>query len=401
MDKSFAEYAEVFRSALFDDMLPLWDKYGLDWEYGGYLHGFDRHWITYDTDKMVWTEGRYIWLYSKFYNEVEKKPEWLKAAKLGYDFMNKYCFAPDGHMYFRVTREGKPLQLRRYYFSEAFAVAGYIEYYKATGDGDARCRAIDVFNKMVKYYKTPGYFPPKLDPKTRKYKGHSINMTMFNVSRAIKEIYDDPVCDEIMNSCLNAIAYQFYKPEMGVLLETLAPDGEFVDDPEGRVINPGHALESAWFIMEEAVARGDKELMERAIEITNCSLKWGWDEEMNGIMYFRDIKGFPSPRVEWDMKLLWPHCEAMCALVFAYRYTEDGKYMEEFEKIFKYTFDYFLDKEYGGWYGTLHRDGMPLNYCKGATYKTMFHEARAFYVIYRALEAIANGMDLPIQASVL
>ena len=84
-------------------------------------------------------------------------------------------------MYFRVTRDGKPLVLRRYYFSEAFTVMGYAEYYKATGIEEVKKRAIELYDLMLKYYTTPGYFPPKVNPETRKNKGHSIVMIMMNV----------------------------------------------------------------------------------------------------------------------------------------------------------------------------------------------------------------------------
>ena len=142
MDKNFFEnYYGKINQVLMDDFVSFWEEKSVDKIYGGYLCGFDRDGELFYEDKSVWQQGRSLWMFSKLYNEFGKKQIWLDAAKSGYDFINKYCFAEDMHMYFRVTRDGKPLVLRRYYFSEAFAVMGYAEYYKATGDEEVKKRA--------------------------------------------------------------------------------------------------------------------------------------------------------------------------------------------------------------------------------------------------------------------
>ena len=138
MNRDFSAYSKKFEDVLLNNFAPFWTEFSVDKEYGGYLCGFMRDGELFFEDKSVWQQGRSLWMFSKLYNEFGKKPEWLDAAKSGYEFMNKYCFAENGHMYFRVTRDGRPLVERRYYFSEAFAVMGYVEYYKATGLAEAK-----------------------------------------------------------------------------------------------------------------------------------------------------------------------------------------------------------------------------------------------------------------------
>jgi N-acylglucosamine 2-epimerase len=95
--------------------------------------------------------------------------------------------------------------------------------------------------------------------------------------------------------------------------------------------------------------------------------------------------------LEWDMKLLWPHCEGMIALLYAYWYTGDEKYFANFEKIMDYIYRYFPDEGHPEWFGHLHRDGTPISYIKGSDWKGPFHNVRAFMVITQLLEKIING----------
>ena len=69
-----------------------------------------------DDDKAVWIQGRATWLLATLYNTVEKRQEWLDGAKIGVDFLLNHCFDTDGQMFFHVTREGKPIRKRRYFF---------------------------------------------------------------------------------------------------------------------------------------------------------------------------------------------------------------------------------------------------------------------------------------------
>lgn len=390
-DRFFEKYHKRINEILMDDFVSFWETRSVDPVYGGFLCGFDRDGELFFEDKSVWQQGRSLWMFSKLYNEFGSKQVWLDAAKSGYDFINKYCFTENKHMYFTVTRDGKPLVERRYYFSEAFAVMGYVEYYKATKDEEVKARAIELYNLMVKYYTTPGCFPPKVNPETRKNRGHSIVMIMMNVSQHMREIDGAPIYNEIIDQCIDTIVNVFIKEDKRALFETVDADGSFIDTPAGRMLNPGHSMETAWFIMQEAVRRKDNALMEKAIQVTEWSLQRGWDHKMGGIFYFLDLDNKPVLSNEWDMKLFWVHCEAMIALTYSYWYTGNAEYMRGFEKIFKYCEKHFADPGHPEWYGHLHRDGTPISQIKGSAWKGPFHNVRAYMVLSQLFDKIKNG----------
>lgn len=131
----------------------------------------------------------------------------------------------------------------------------------------------------------------------------------------MRKIDDSPIYNTIIDACISEITNNLVKEVEKALFETVGTHGERLNSPEDRLINPGHSMETAWFLMEETAIRKDSELMKKAIQITEWSFDIGWDKEMGGIFYFRDIENKPVLSLEWDMKLLWSHCEALAAFL--------------------------------------------------------------------------------------
>ena len=160
-----------------------------------------------------------------------------------------------------------------------------------------------------------------------------------------------------------------------------------MDNPAGRTVNPGHSIENSWFLMNYANLTKDASLLEKALNILRWSLELGWDKEYGGIYYFRDVYGRPCEQLEHDMKLWWVHDEALIATVLAYNLTGDAYYVEWYERVHKYVFSHFPDREYGEWYGYLHRDGTVSHTQKGSLWKGPYHLPRAMMLCEQILIA--------------
>ncbi len=113
--------ASMYRDSLLADVIPFWMRHGVDHEQGGYLTALNRDGTVIDTDKSIWFQGRGAWMFATLYNTVEKQIEWLEASRSGIEFLRCHGSDPDGKLYFTVTRDGKPLRMRRYVYSESFA----------------------------------------------------------------------------------------------------------------------------------------------------------------------------------------------------------------------------------------------------------------------------------------
>lgn len=395
MDKKrIADLQKLYRQQLLDDVIPFWINHSLDKKYGGYFTCLDRDGSVYSTDKYAWCQGREIWMFSKLYNYRERRAEWLEAAAIGADFILKHGFDSEGRMYFSFARDGKPLCKPWSIFSETFAVIGLAEYAKASGNSEILEKAQNLFWNIVRWVKTE-ILPTYTMPQTRKVETHAIPMILLATSQELDSVTPDPRLTQVIDECLERILYQHANNEQKALFENISSDGKKLDSPEGRCINPGHAIESAWFVMREGQRRNNLQIIERGLQILNWSLKWGWDKEFGGLLYFVDSEGKPPEQLEWDMKLWWPHTEALYALLLAYRLAGEKVYGDWYDKVHQWTFSHFPDPKYGEWLGYLHRDGSPSLYLKGSMWKGFFHLPRALFLGLKVLEELGVKIQDP------
>ncbi len=374
--KDLVALKEFYSNQLLNDTVPFWFPRSFDKECGGFLLMRDADGSLIDDDKAVWIQGRATWMLSTLYNTVEKKQEWLDGAKLGYDFLNKHCFDTDGQMFFHVTRDGRPIRKRRYFFSETFYVIAAASYAKASGDEEAANKARFVFGKCIEYATTPGLLPTKFT-NTRPSKGIGVPMIMINTAQQLRETIGDPRCDEWIEKWMTEIERDFVKDDIKCVMEQVAPDGSIIDHIDGRTLNPGHAMEGAWFILHEAKHRNnDKQLIDLGCRMLDYMWERGWDKEYGGILYFRDVYNKPVQEYWQDMKMWWPHNEVIIATLLAYLMTGNEKYAQWHKMVHDYAYSHFHDKENGEWFGYLHRDGTVAQPAKGNLFKGPFHLPR-------------------------
>ena len=377
-------WADLYRADLVDDIMPFWMKHGVDWKNGGVYTCLDRDGSIMDTTKSVWFQGRFGFTLSYAYNHIAKNEEWLKAAKNQLDFIEK-LFDARGRMYFEVTAEGVGLRMRRYVFSECFAAIAMAEYSKATGDKTYAEKALALFKRIRGFTEDPAMMPAKYES-TLQAQGHSLTMILINVANVLKQVSDDPVLDEQITESIGRLVKYFIHPEFKALLEMVGPNGEFIDTIAGRTVNPGHCIETSWFLMDVARARNDDALLKTALQILDWSLDWGWDETYGGIISFKDCRNLPPQCYEQDMKFWWPQCETIIATLYAYKATSDEKYLKWHRRISDWTYSRFPDPEYGEWYGYLHRDGSVAQPAKGNIFKGPFHIPRMMVKAYTLIK---------------
>ena len=384
------QWAESYKTDLTENIMPFWMEHGWDKVNGGVYTCLDRDGSLIDSTKSVWFQGRFAFICAYAYNNVEKNPMWLEAAKSTLDFIENHCFDGNGRMYFSVTAEGKPLRMRRYVFSETFAAIAMSEYALATGEQKYAERALQIFKDTQRFLTTPGILAPKFEESVQ-LQSHSIIMILINVGSCIRKVINDPKLTEQIDESIAKLKKYFIHPEFKCLLETVGKNGEFVDTCMGRTINPGHCIETSWFVLDVAKQRGwDKEITDMALQIFDWSWDWGWDKQYGGIINFRDCRNLPVQDYSQDMKFWWPQTETIIASLYAYLATGDDEYIYKHQRISEWTYAHFPDTEFGEWYGYLHRDGTVAQPAKGNLFKGPFHIPRMMIKAYSLCQEILN-----------
>jgi N-acylglucosamine 2-epimerase len=387
-DNNIKEYAALYKNELLQHVLPFWLNNSKDTENGGYFTCLDRTGKVFDTDKFMWLQGREVWCFSYMYSNIMPNKDWLQMALHGATFMEKYGRDADGNWYFSLTQEGKPLVQPYNIFSDCFATMAFAALDKASPNAIYKKIALDTFENILKrQHNWKGHYS-KAYPGTRNLKNFSLPMILCNLSLELEHIIGRERVNSFIPAVIHEVMEVFYQPDTGLILENVNEDGSFFDSFEGRLLNPGHAIEAMWFIMDLGKRLNDTELIEKACNIMLQTLEYGWDKEYEGIFYFLDIKGHPPQQLEWDQKLWWVHVEALVALAKGYAYTKNKKCLEWFNKVHQYTWQHFRDAEHDEWFGYLNRRGEVLLNLKGGKWKGCFHVPRALYQVWKTLETI-------------
>jgi len=384
----------TYRRGLLDSTIPFWLRHGLDTECGGLLTGLGEDGTVIDTDKAIWLQGRAAWTFATIYTTVERNPAWLAASRHCLEFIRGHGRGPAGKLYFTVTRDGRPLRMRRYVYSESFAAIGSAAYAKASGDGRAADEAKRYFAAYLHYSFTPGAMPAKTDPATRPMQGLAPHMIAIVTAQEIRanlgdETVNGLTCTQWIDRSIAMIRRDLFKPELGALLEVAGPDGEVLDHFDGRTLNPGHAIECAWFILHEAKWRGgDPGLVQLGLAILDCMWQRGWDPDHGGLLYFTDLRALPVQEYWAEMKFWWPHNEAEIATLLAWQLTRNPKYATWHGLVHEWSHRVFADPVHGEWFGYAHRDGRIATRLKGNTWKGPFHLPRMQWYCARIVDEV-------------
>jgi N-acylglucosamine 2-epimerase len=383
---------EHYRSVLLDDIVPWWERNAVDRECGGFYSCLERDGHPYSSEKFMWMNARAVWMFSHLYNRVEPRPEWREMAEQGAQFMLKHAYRDDGKMYFRLTREGKPMATALSIYTESFATIALAELSAATGNHAYWDRAVQMYDRLMPRFGQPSDTALLGYPINAEFHLHAHDMVRITLAWVMNRIAPSERWEADLTLSVDSILRRHWKPELRALLENVAMDGSaMLDLPEGRMVNPGHAIECAWMLLEIAEHRDDEALRQTAYDIILASLERGWDEKYGGVRYVLNIDGSPTHSLEADMKLWWPHCESLYALLLAWKISGREDLGRWYERVHDYAFSSFPDREYGEWFGYLNRDGSPTWTAKATAWKCFFHLPRVLLRCYQLLSPTADN----------
>lgn len=387
----FKQLAAQYKSELLDKVVPFWLEKSQDLEHGGYFTCLERDGEVYDTDKFVWLQGREVWMFATLYNKVEKRQEWLDCAIQGAEFLKKHGHDGNLNWYFALDREGNPLVEPYNIFSYTFAVIAFGQLSIATGNKEYADIAKRTFDIVLSKVDNPKGKWNKAAPGARALKSFALPMILCNVALEIEPLLDADFMQQTIDTCIHEVMDVFYRPELGLIVEHLSTDGDLVDCFDGRLLNPGHAIEAMWFVMDLGKRLGRQDLIEKAVTIALNEAEYGWDKENGGIFYFMDRLGRPCQQLEWDQKLWWVHIETLITMLKGYQLTGNAQCLEWFERVHNYVWTHFTDKEYAEWFGYLNRQGEVLLSLKGGKWKGCFHVPRGLFQCWQILEDLASN----------
>ncbi|KAE8583630.1 hypothetical protein XENTR_v10020604 [Xenopus tropicalis] len=371
-----------------DRVMMFWTQHSLDKDYGGFFTCLAQDGTVYDDLKYIWLQGRQVWMYCRLYRKLPRfhQQEILSAAIAGGEFLLAYaCPSADSlKCAFVVTRNGQAVKIQRTIFSECFYVMAMDELWRTTHEERYKKAAEKMMDQIVHWVREDPSGLGKAElPGAAPLNAMAVPMMLLNLVDQLCEGDEDMAkkYEEVGKWSVEKIM-QHLQRDGKAILENVSDQGQELPGCLGRHQNPGHAIEAGWFLLRHAIAHSDHSLAQTSVEkFMLLPFLSGWDQEYGGLFSFQDVDGHCPTQLEWNMKLWWPHTEALIAFLLAYQKTRDQRLLEHFEKICDYVFRRFSDPEQGEWFGYLNREGNVALTIKGGPFKGEWHAAH--YTAYR------------------
>ena len=144
-------YIPVLEKILTENIAPFWYDKSLDHDHGGYIINFGPAGESKGPGtKMIVTQARTVWLFSRLARAGYRRNDYLEAAELGYKFLrDKMWDQTNGGFYWEVDATGnKKLKPRKHLYGQSFGLYALSEYYLASDKKEALDFATRFFNLL-------------------------------------------------------------------------------------------------------------------------------------------------------------------------------------------------------------------------------------------------------------
>jgi len=401
-----------------ENLLPFW-KNALDVRRGGvytcFNNGGDR---LVSNDKYTWSQGRFLWLWSEVARLAakgkldEKQEPYLTHLSKTAAFLEENVFLENGNCAFLLTEEGRKKEsipgegYDTSLYADCFVALGLGKFAGLTGDIPRFDRTLALYERIRQRIDS-GNIRTEPYPVPQGYRAHSIPMIMLNVAQELAAAageLDHPGEEELLGhsiSYMRDVMDNFYRGEDHGVAEMLPDNPSSEGDTLlSRHRNPGHTIESMWFVIHTARQTGHSRYLERAVMAIEKAVDIGWDPDYGGLLRFTDREGGKpcgskgSSAYEqliadsWDMKLWWPHSEALYATLLGYTQSGNRRLLQHYEKMEGYVFETFPhpDEKIDEWIQIRDRAGKPIDKIAALPVKDPFHILRNMLLIIDLLE---------------
>ncbi len=387
-----ADYSRELRTQLIEQVMPYWYDTALDRQNGGYLLADDKKGRGEALEKQLVTQSRMVWGFSHAYlhHLGDGQHDYLAAARSGYSFLTAHFLDPQtGGYFWKTDLAGKVRDDRKLLYGQAFVIYSFVEYYRASHDGEALRRAVQLYTIIQLYlHDNPngGWFEhagrdwqpilrpdPTLEVEIAGLKSANAHLHWME---ALTELYDVTRDPNIRNSLVEALRVNmdyFYPLRPGASSLHRQLDWRPVGGAESAGLSYGHNVEFAWLMVRAQLVLGVSPAWPHFFAHLNHALKYGYDHERGGL-YSRGLGDQPAYDTE---KVWWVQAEMLAALTDALRVRPNPEYEKALDQLLHFILNSQIDPADGIWLWSVDADGKPRNTTKANSWKANYHDVRA------------------------
>ena len=348
---------------------------------GGFYGCFLDNGDCFDPDaRQLVASARYVIGYATAYR-FYGKPQHMEWAKWGLDFLNNGHKQSNGHYAWQLDKGGVT-DSRVMAYGHAFVLLAAASCLRA-GMTCAAATMEDVFDFMETYFwdETAGAYNDERDATLKTlspYRGQNANMHMCEALLAAWQASYDIKYLTRAQRLAQKFAIDLAAQSGGLIWEHYDADWTVdmtfnIDKPNDRYkpwgFQPGHQTEWAKLLLILHQERPEEKWLASAKRLYDKAMAIGWDDEFGGIVY----GVAPDGSYCASEKYFWVQSESFACAWRLYIAAGDEKYLQDYNRIWQWSWDHMIDHKYGAWYRVRSRDGAKVDNKKSPLGKTDYH----------------------------
>ncbi len=339
-----------------------------------------------EADKGAVLNARLLWTFSAAYNH-NKEAKYLQMADRAYQYLTTHFWDKEnGGVFWSLNHKGEVNNSRKQAYAQGFAIYGFSEYYRASGNADSLTYAQKLYELIEKYYldtKDGGYIEAlandwkamddmRLSPKdANEPKSMNTHLHIIEPYANLYRVWPDAGLKKSIQHLLDV----FYKYIINQKTSHFELFFDYDWTVKSEIVSYGHDIEGAWLLTEAAEVIEDEEwlkkMQEVAIRMVDVTMEQGTDTD-GSIFYEKEGAHLDSDK-HW-----WPQAEAMVGLLEAYHIAKKETYLDDFSKVWYFVLNQLKDKANGEWFWKRSKEGVAgTDMPKVGFWKCPYHNSRA------------------------
>jgi mannose/cellobiose epimerase-like protein (N-acyl-D-glucosamine 2-epimerase family) len=324
---------------------------------------------------------------------LQKSDEVLEVARKSVEFiLRNKPNDPHGLWPASFSREGNPIgDSRPEIYGNLFIAEGLAEYAHATGNREYWDTAKDIVTHAVEIYDRPDYCPvigqTYLGPDALPFPGARILghwMVLIRVATQMLQMHDDPRLEDLVARSVKAIMDHHHNPRFDLTNELVNHDLSRPENDYEQLVYTGHAIETLWMVMDEAVRIRDRSLFEGAARRFRRHVEVAWDDVYGGV--FRNLQHVD--RNIWSLdKVLWAQEEVLIGALMVIEHLGLDWANDMFAKMYEYVMEKYPLEKHGHSLWILGAD-RKVTYEKNASRVGNYHHPRHLMLNQLSIERI-------------
>jgi mannobiose 2-epimerase len=336
-----------------------------DREHGGYYGRMDGNGALHrKSAKGSILNARILWTFSAAYRLLGN-PEYLSVAQRVFDYMVAHFIdSANGGVYWELDYTGNPLNTKKQTYAQAFALYGFSEYYRATGNPAALTLAEDFFHLIENKCKDSvqdGYFEAftedwrSIDDMRLSEKDANEKKTMnthLHILEAYTNLYrirPDKRVEDAQRRIIDIFTEHIIDRKTAHL--QLFFNEEWV--VKSSIVSYGHDIEASWLLYEATCVLNDNALKER-IKSLSLSIADAVCEGLlpDGSLAYESAGGHTDIERHW-----WVQAEAVVGFLYAWKNSGNDDFRRKALQVWEYIGNRLVDASGGEWYWSRKPNG--------------------------------------------